>query len=184
MAAETYWDRHGLHGLMAQFKEPEQLLAAAESAHAQGYRAMDAYTPMPVEGLSEAIGFHKHYVAPAVLFGGLAGCMGGFGLMYWIATIAYAHNIGGRPMNSWPAFIPITFECTILLAALTAVFGTMAMNGLPMPYHPVFNLPSFKRASKDRFFLCIEASDPMFDRAKTREFLETLDPIEVAEVEK
>jgi hypothetical protein len=184
MATETYWDRHGLHGLMAEFLEPEELLVAAEGAHAEGYRVMDAYSPMPVEGLAEAIGFRKHYVSEAVFTGGLCGCIGGFGLMYWITKIAYAHNVAGRPFNSWPAYIPITFECTILLAALTAVFGTLAMNGLPMPYHPVFNVPEFARASKDRFFLCIEAHDPKFDPQVTRAFLERFHPIEVLEVER
>ncbi len=175
--------RTGLYGLMAEFATPEQLLDAANSAYAAGYRQMDAYTPMPVDGLSEAIGFRRHYVSQAVLAGGLAGCIGGFSLLYWISTIAYAHNVAGRPMNSWPAYIPITFECTVLLSALTAVFGMFAMNGLPQPYHPVFNVPEFARASKDRFFLCVEAADPRFDKERTREFLATLTSYEVADVE-
>lgn len=175
--------RTGLYGLMAEFLTPEELLEASQKAYDAGYREMDAYTPMPVEGLAEAIGFRKHYVSPAVLAGGLCGCVGGFSLLYWIAKIAYAHNIAGRPFNSWPAFIPITFECTVLLAALTAVFGMFAMNGLPQPYHPVFNVPAFARASKDRFFLCIEAKDRQFDAGATRLFLESLSPIEVSDVE-
>ncbi len=182
---ETFWDRHGLHGIMAQFEEPEQLLEAAHKAYGAGYRKMDAYTPMPIDGLAEAIGFTRHWVSLVVLVGGLAGCIGGFTLLWWIATIAYPHNVGGRPFVSWPMFIPITFECTILLAALSSALGMLAMNKLPMPYHPVFNVPSFsQRASIDRFFLCIEANDPKFDRAQTRAFLEDLDPEEVAEVEK
>ncbi len=175
--------RTGLYGLMAEFATAEELLEASQRAYDAGYREMDAYSPMPVEGLAEAIGFRKHYVSPAVLAGGLAGCVGGFGLLYWIAKIAYAHNIAGRPFNSWPAFIPITFECTVLLSALTAVFGMFAMNGLPQPYHPVFNVAAFARASKDRFFLCIETRDPHFDAGATRLFLESLSPIEVADVE-
>jgi hypothetical protein len=182
---ETFWDRHGLYGIMAQFEEPEQLLKAAHQAYGAGYRKMDAYTPMPIDGLAEAIGFTRHWVSLVVLIGGLAGCVGGFTLLWWIAVIAYPHNVGGRPFVSWPMFIPITFECTILLAALSSALGMLAMNKLPMPYHPVFNVPSFsERASIDRFFLCIEADDPKFDRAQTRAFLEELGPEEVAEVEK
>jgi len=181
--SETFWDRHGLHGLMARFEDPEQLLEAANRAYGAGYREMDAYSPMPIEGLAEAIGFTRNFVAPAVLAGGLMGCIGGFSLLYWISMIAYPHNVGGRPFNSWPMYIPITFECTVLLAALTAVVGMLAMNKLPMPYHPVFNVQSFaERGSIDRFFLCIEATDPKFDVEKTKEFLMGLNPEEVAEV--
>jgi hypothetical protein len=172
-----------LHGLMAEFKTPEDLLAAAHKTYAAGYRDMDAYTPIPVEGLGDAIGFKKNYVSLAVLLGGLTGCSGGFGLLYWISTIAYAHNVAGRPMNSWVMYIPVTFECTVLLAALTAVFGMFAMNGLPQPYHPVFNVPEFARATRDRFFLCVEATDPQFDAERTKEFLRELSSFEVAEVE-
>jgi hypothetical protein len=182
---ETFWDRHGVHGVMARFEDPEKLLAAAKRAYSAGYREMDAYSPMPIDGLAEAIGFTRHWVSLVVLIGGLAGCIGGFGLLWWIAVIAYPHNVGGRPFVSWPMYIPITFECTILLAALSSVVGMLVMNKLPMPYHPVFNVESFaKRASIDRFFLCIEANDPKFDRAQTRAFLEQLHPEEVAEVEK
>ena len=170
---------------MAQFEDPEQLLEAANRAYAAGYRNMDAYSPMPIDGLAEAVGFRRNWVPLIVLFFGLCGGGGGFGLLWWISVIAYPHNVGGRPFNSWPAYIPITFECTVLLAALSAVVGMLALNKLPMPYHPVFNWENFaKRASVDRFFLCIEASDPKFDSAKTRAFLEQLNPEEVAEVEK
>jgi hypothetical protein len=182
---ETFWDRHGLHGLLAQFETPEQVVAAAQRAYDAGYRKMDAYSPMPVEGLAEAIGFKRNYVSLVVLIGGLCGCVGGFGLLWWIAVIAYPHNVGGRPFDSWPAFIPITFECTVLLAALSSVVGMLAMNRLPMPYHPVFNVAEFaQRASVDRFFLCIEANDPKFDREKTKAFLLELHPEEVSEVDK
>jgi hypothetical protein len=173
-----------LYGIMARFATPEELMAATAEAYRAGYRKMDAYTPMPVEGLPEALGIHRTLVSPLVLCGGLTGCAGGFGLLYWITTIAYAHNVGGRPFNSWPAYIPVTFECTVLLAALTAVFGMLALNGLPMPYHPVFNVQSFvDHASRDRFFLCIEAADPKFDVAGTKDFLAAFNPEEVAEVE-
>src|ERR1035438_7098845 len=182
---ETFWDRHGLYGLMAQFETPEQILAAAQRAHDAGYRKMEAYSPMPIEGLAEAVGFERNWVSLVVLIGGLCGCVGGFGLLWWIAVIAYPHNVGGRPFNSWPMFIPITFECTVLLAALSSVVGMLAMNKLPMPYHPVFNVTEFaRRASVDRFFLCIEANDPKFDREKTKAFLLELNPEEVSEVDK
>jgi hypothetical protein len=182
---ETFADRYGTDGVMAQFQTPEHLLAAANRAYAAGYRNMDAYSPMPIEGLAEAVGFRRNWVSTIVLFCGLCGGAGGFGLLYWISVIAYPHNVAGRPFDSWPAYIPITFECTVLLAALSAVIGMLALNKLPMPYHPVFNVESFaKRASVDRFFLCIEATDPKFEIAKTKAFLEQLNPEEVAEVEK
>ena len=174
-----------IYGLIAEFDTATDLVHAAETAYAAGYRKMDAYSPMPIEGLAEAIGFTRHWVSAVVLGGGLAGCIGGFTLLWWICVVAYPHNVGGRPFVSWPMFIPITFECTVLLAALSAVLGMFAMNKLPMPYHPVFNVPSFaEHASVDRFFLCIEADDPKFDLIQTRQFLEELNPEEVAEVEK
>ena len=182
---ETFWDRHGIYGLMAEFEEPEQLLEAARRAYSAGYRKMDAYSPLPVEGLAEAIGFTRNWVSLVVLIGGLFGGIGGLGLLIWICVVAYPLNVGGRPFMSWPMFIPITFECTVLAAALSSVVGMLAMNKLPMPYHPVFNVTEFaKRASIDRFFLCIEANDPKFDREKTKAFLLELNPEEVAEVEK
>jgi hypothetical protein len=170
---------------MAQFETPEQVVSAAQRAYDAGYRKMDAYSPMPIEGLAEAIGFKRNWVSLVVLVGGLCGCVGGFGLLWWIAVIAYPHNVGGRPFDSWPMFIPITFECTVLLAALSSVVGMLAMNKLPMPYHPVFNVAEFaQRASIDRFFLCIEANDPKFDRERTKAFLLELNPEEVSEVDK
>ena len=182
---ETFEDRHGFYGLMARFEDSEQLLAAAQRAYDAGYRNMDAYSPLPVEGLAEAVGFRRNWVSTLVLCGGLCGAIGGFGLLWWISVIAYPHNVGGRPFDSWPAYVPITFECTVLLASLTSVIGMLALNKLPQPYHPVFNVPSFSaRASVDRFFLCIEASDPKFDMQQTRVFLESMSPEEVADVEK
>ncbi len=171
-----------VYGLMAEFENPETLLAAAQRASAEGYRRMDAYTPLPVEGLAEALGFHETRVPLIVLIGGLLGGLTGFALQYWIAAIDYPINVGGRPLNSWPAFIPVTFELTILFAALFAVFGLLALCGLPMPYHPVFNVPRFELASRNRFFLCIEARDPRFDRETTRRFLEALGPRGVYDV--
>ena len=171
-----------LYGILAEFDHPEDVLAAAHKTYAAGYRRMDAYSPMPIHGLSEAIGFHKTRLPLLVLIGGLTGCAAGFGLQYWSSVIEYPLNIGGRPVNSWPAFIPVTFETTILFAALTAVFGMLALNGLPTPYHPVFNAPNFLMASRNRFFLCIEARDPKFDPAAVREFLKSLGPREVTDV--
>jgi Protein of unknown function (DUF3341) len=171
-----------IHGVMAEFMTAEQLLEAAERAYASGYRRMDAYTPMPVEGLAEAIGFRKNKVAFAVLFGGSFGAIGGYTLLEWITVVAYPHNVGGRPLNSWPAYIPITFECMILLSAITSLICVIAMNGLPEPYHPVFNVPEFARASVDRFFLCIESSDPNFRTDETLQFLRDIGGNEVSVV--
>ena len=144
---------------------------------------MDAYSPFPVEGLAEALGFHRTRVPLIVLTGGILGCLGGFFLQYWLAVIDYPINVGGRPLNSWPSFIPVTFELTILIAALSAFFGVLALNGLPMPYHPVFNVERFELASRNRFFLLIEAADPRFDSAGTRRFLENIGSHGVYEVE-
>lgn len=173
----------GVYGLMAEFETPEDLLAAAEYAREAGYQRMDAYTPFPVEGLAEAIGFRRTWLPLLVLIGGIIGCVGGYFLQYWISVIDYPLNIGGRPLHSWPAFVVVTFELTILVAALSAVLGMLALNGLPMPYHPVFNVPRFALATRDRFFLCIEATDPKFDPDETRRFLERSQPRQISEVE-
>jgi len=172
-----------IYGLMAEFASPEELLAAAHLAHNNGYTRVDAFAPFPIEGLAEAIGFRGTRLPLVVLIGGIIGCCTGYFLQYYAAAVSYPINIGGRPLNSWPAFIPITFELTILFAAFAAVFGMLAMNGLPTPYHPVFNVPRFALASRDRFFLCIKARDPKFDLAKTREFLESLKAREVTTIE-
>ena len=171
-----------VHGLMAEFDDPQSLVTATTRAREEGYRRMDAYSPFPIEELHEALGSHHTRLPLIVLIGGLCGGIGGYLLQYWVSVIAYPVNIGGKPMHSWPAFIPVTFECTILAAALSCVLGMLALNGLPMPYHPVFNLPRFALASRNRFFLCIESRDPKFDLDKTRHFLETLGPREVSTV--
>jgi hypothetical protein len=168
---------------MAEFDTPTAIVAAARRAYAEGYRQMDTYTPFSVEGLAEELHLHRTRVPLIVLLGGLTGCLGGYLLQYWIMAIYWPVNVGGRPLNSWPMFIPVTFELTVLVAALSAVLGMLALNGLPHPYHPVFNVPRFALASQDRFFLCIEAGDPRFDRAATRDFLESLGAQEVSDVE-
>ena len=171
------------YGLLAEFETAEQLLDATQQAYGAGYREMDAYSPIPIEALGDALGFKKTRVPLVVLCGGIFGGTGGFMLQYYLSVIAYPINIGGRPLNSWPAFIPATFELTILCAALAAVLGMLALNGLPQPYHPLFNVERFSLASQDRFFLCIEAKDKKFDLGQTRTFLQTLHPLEITEVE-
>jgi hypothetical protein len=171
-----------IYGLMAEFETHEQLLDAARRAHEIGYRRMDGYTPFPIEGLPQALGRKRTLVPLIVLLGGIVGGFGGYFMEWYASVVSYPINVGGRPLHSWPSFIPITFELTILGAALSAFFGALAMNKLPQPYHPVFNVPHFERASIDRFFLCIEASDPKFDLIETRKFLEGLKALEVAEV--
>lgn len=170
------------YGLMAEFDSAQELVAAAHKTHAAGYQKMDAYSPFPVEGLADAIGFHKNSVAFVVLVGGIIGGLSGYALQYWVSTIAYPLNIGGRPYHSWPSFIIVTFEMTILFAGLAAAFGMLALNGLPMPYHPVFNVAEFAKASDNKFFLIVFSSDPKYDGARTREFLKGLAPRAISEV--
>jgi ActD protein len=174
--------RSSIYGVLAEFENPEDLVAAVKLARAAGFRRMDAYTPFPVEGLAEELGVRHTTLPLIVLIGGLVGCVGGFLLQYWISVIDYPLNIGGRPLNSWPAFIPVTFEMTILVAAVSAVLGMLGLNGLPMLYHPLFNSPRFALASRNRFFLCIEAIDRKFDREATAKFLSELKAKGVSEV--
>jgi hypothetical protein len=164
--------RKGPYGLLAEFHSPEDVVAAAHIVHESGYRRVDGYSPYPIEELAEALGLHHSPMPAMVLAGGITGLVAGLALEYWTSVIAYPLNVGGRPLASWVAFIPPAFETTILFAALTAVFGMLAVNGLPQPYHPVFNVPDFALASRDRFFLCVEAGDPRFDPAATRALLE------------
>ncbi|TDI84539.1 MAG: DUF3341 domain-containing protein [Caldithrix sp.] len=168
---------------MAEFDGPEQLIEASRKAYEAGFRQMDAYTPFPVEGLPEAVGFKESKLPLIVLIGALVGGTLGFAMQYFASVIHYPLNIGGRPLNSWPSFLPITFEMTILVAAFSAVLGMFALNGLPQPYHPVFNVPRFALASRDRFFLCIESEDEKFDPEETKKFLESLQPRDVFEVD-
>lgn len=173
----------GLYGLMAEFEMPDDVVAAAHRTYEAGYRRIDAYSPYPIEELSEAVGFHRTRLPIVVFICGVLGGLTGYFMQLYLNGVDYPINVGGRPLNSWPAFIPITFELTVLFAAFGAVFGMFLMNGLPQPYHPVFNVPSFALASRDRFFLVIETTDPKFDRAATRQFLESLNPREVSDVQ-
>ena len=184
MQAHTAQAARPLFGLMAEFESADALVQGAKRMYAEGYRKLDTYSPFPIEPAWEAIGAHDTTLQKLVLGGGIAGCIGGFGLCYWTQVIAYPLNIGGRPFNSWPSFIPVTFETTILLAALTTVVGMIVLNGLPMPYHPVFNVKRFaEKASSDGFFLTVEADDPRFDRQRTLEFMKTIGAREINEVD-
>lgn len=171
-----------IYGLMAEFASPTELVLAARRAHEAGYRRMDGYSPFPVEELSDAIGFHKDNVSLVVLIGGLVGGLTGYLMQWWISAISYPINVGGKPYHSWPAFIVVTFEMTVLFAGVAAVLGMLALNGLPMPYHPVFHSSRFAFATRDRFFLCIEARDPLFDRVQTMNFLRSLSPYDLTEI--
>ncbi|HEY1302736.1 MAG TPA: DUF3341 domain-containing protein [Vicinamibacterales bacterium] len=171
-----------IHGLMAEFENPTGLVDAATKARLAGYRKMDAYSPIPIEELDEALDLRRTRLPLLVLIGGILGGAAGFLLQVWVSAIAYPLDVGGRPIISWPHFIPVTFETTVLGSALTAFVGMWALNKLPQPYHPVFNVEAFARASTDRFFLVIEATDPRFDRTATQQFLENLHPLGVSEV--
>ena len=173
----------GLYGIVAEFKNEDEILQAATAVHGDGYRKIETYTPLPVHGLPEAIGHHDSRLPWIIFISGLTGCfIGGF-MQWYVATIDYPLNVGGRPYISWPMFIPVTFECTILLSAFGAVFGMIFLNGLPRPHHPIFNAWGFERASQDSFFLCVEATDPRFDKVDTMSFFHTLGAHTVSEVE-
>jgi len=177
--------KYPIYGTMAQYETPAALIDATKKALAAGYRMMDAYTPFPIEEVSEAIGFHRHHnkVPLATLIGGLLGGIGGYTLATCAASVWYPLNIAGRPLVPWPMFIPVTFEATVLIAGLSCAMGMFAMNGLPMPYHPVFNVPSFSGVTNDRFFLCIESRDPMYDEYSVTNFLLSTETTEVTRVD-
>ncbi len=172
-----------IYGLMAEFENPNDLVEATRAAHEAGFTKLDAYSPYPIEALTEALDIHDRKLPAVVLIGGIVGGLLGYALCYWTSVIEYPLNVGGKPFHSAPAFIVPTFETTILFAAFAAVFGMLALNGLPMPYHPVFNAPRFALASRDRFFLCIESKDPKFDHDETWAFLTKLGPLVVMDVE-
>lgn len=171
-----------IHGILAEFDSEDAILDAARKVREAGYIQTEAYTPVPVEGLSDVLGQGKTKVPVATFWGGILGALLGFGVPWYANVISYRWNVGGRPPNSWPAFIPITFEMMVLGASFGAVLSMIGLNGLPQPYHPVFNAPRFVRASKDRFFICIEAKDPKYDPEQTRRFLEDLRPLSITEV--
>ncbi|MGD1069470.1 MAG: DUF3341 domain-containing protein [Bryobacteraceae bacterium] len=175
-------EQHPLYGLIAEFETPGELVHAARRTREAGYKKYDAYSPMPIHEMDAAMDLHDNRVSLCTLIGGILGGSGGFGLMTWVAAVALPLNIGGRPLISVPMWIPITFECTILIGGLTAAISMIVMNGLPAPYHPVFNVERFANASRSKFFLCIESDDPKFDLAATAGFLESLGPEEIAEV--
>jgi Protein of unknown function (DUF3341) len=174
--------RERIYGIMAEFDSPQALVDAAKRTHEAGYQKIDAYSPFPIEGLAEEIGFHRNAVPLVVLIGGIVGGLTGYIMQWWMSAVDYPINVGGKPPHSWPAFIVITFEMTILFAGLSAVLGMLALNGLPMPYHPVFHVPRFALASKDRFFLIVFSSDKKYDANGTRSFLEALQPRSISEV--
>ena len=174
--------RPPIYGLMAEFDQVTDLVDAVKHTRAAGYRQFDAYTPFPVEAVAEAMGVHRNRLPLIVLLGGLIGFVSGYALAYWTSVIDFPLNVGGRPLHSWPAFIPVTFETTVLGAAIATVLGMFALNGLPMPYHPVFNVPRFVMASKDRFFLIVFSTDPKYEPASTRRFLESLGARSISEV--
>jgi hypothetical protein len=170
-----------IYGMMAEFDSATDLVAAAHKTHEAGYKKIDAYSPFPVEELAEAIHCTNH-VPLVTLIGACIGGLSGYLLQYWVAVVTYPINVGGRPYHSWPSFIIVTFEMTILFGGISAVFGMLALNGLPMPYHPVFNVPRFAMATKDRFFLIVFSSDPKYSPTGTRQFLESLGPRSISEV--
>jgi hypothetical protein len=171
-----------IYGLMAEFDSPGALVNATRVAREKGYRKLDAYSPFPIEELTDTLHLHHNKLPLIVLIGGILGGLTGYLMQYYVTVVYFPINIAGRPLHSWPAYIIITFELTILFAAIAAVLGLLALCGLPTPYHPTFNVPRFALASRNRFFLCIEATDPLFDRSGTSNFLESLEPMEVSEV--
>ena len=171
-----------IYGIMAEFDDPTSLVHAARAAYQRGYRKLDAHTPFPIEELSDALHLHKNRLPLIVLLGGICGGLTGFLLQAYVTVYQFPINIGGRPLLSWPSYIIITFELTVLFAALSSVLGLLALCGLPMPYHPVFNVPSFAMASRHKFFLCIESSDPLFEHDGVVAFLQSFDPREVSDI--
>src|SRR6476659_7994338 len=176
-------DKPPIYGVMGQFDRPSTLVAAAREAYAAGYRQINGYSPFPIEALDEAIGFKRTKLPLIVLAGGILGALGGFFMQYWMEVIDYPIIVGGKPFNSWPAFIPITFECTVLAAAFAAVLGMLILNKLPQPYHPVFNTPNFALATRDRFFLVVEANDPKYNHQAVMQLLQSMNAQDVLDVE-
>lgn len=175
--------RSPYYGVLAEFDTPAELVEAARGTHNAGFRKYDAYTPFPIEELIDAMHDHHNPISKIVLIAGLTGACVGFGMQAFANLIHYPMNVAGRPLYAWPMFIPVTFECTVAFAAFTGVLSMLALNGLPTPYHPLFNCPNFNQATRNKFFICIEATDPKFDLAETRKFLEQFNPREISDVE-
>ncbi|HEV7644548.1 MAG TPA: DUF3341 domain-containing protein [Pyrinomonadaceae bacterium] len=175
--------KENLYGLLAEFNTPTELVEAARKTREAGYTRTDAFSPFPIHEMDEALGIKRSILSFLIFGGGLLGLLGGLGMQVYLMGVEYPLNVGGRPYLSWPSFIPITFECTILLASATAVFGMLFLNGLPQPYHPVFNVPRFALASREKFFLVIETTDPNFKYEETSEFMQGLHPQEVYDVD-
>lgn len=176
-------DAPEIYGVLAEFPSAEALVDAAHKVREAGYRHTDAYSPLPIRGLAEALGFHRTRLPLVVLAGGVLGGLAAYAMQYWMTVVDYPLNIGGRPLHSWPSFIPVTFELTILGAALATVLGMLALNGLPRPHHPLFNVPEFSLASQNRFFLCIESRDQQFQLENAQEFMRSLGATHVTTVE-
>ncbi len=172
-----------LYGLMAEFDSVTDVVKAAEQVRDAGFSKTDAFSPFPIHEMDEALGIKRSILSKLIFLGGLAGCLMGLALVYWTHSVDYPLNVAGRPHFSLPAFIPPIYEMTILLAAFTAVFGMLLLNGLPQPYHPVFNVPRFNLASREKFFLLIEATDEKFDYEETKKFMDSLNPQEVHDVD-
>lgn len=175
--------KENLYGLLAEFNTPTELVEAARQTREAGFTMTDAFSPFPIHEMDEALGIKRSILSFLIFGGGLVGLLGGLGMQVYLMGVEYPLNVGGRPFLSWPSFIPITFECTVLLASATAVFGMLFLNGLPQPYHPVFNVPRFALASREKFFLVIESADPNFDYDKTSDFMQSLHPQEVYDVD-
>ncbi|MBX3118102.1 MAG: DUF3341 domain-containing protein [Fimbriimonadaceae bacterium] len=174
--------KNPVHGMIAEFDGPDEILEAAVKTKEAGFKKIEAYTPFPVHGLADVIDKEDHRVKWIIFLGGAMGVAAGYGLQYWVSVYAYAHNVGGKPLQSWPAFIPITFECMVLFASFAAVIGMLGLNGLPRPHHPIFNAKNFEFASRSKFFLCVEVEDEKYDRDETEAFLKGLGAKEVSEV--
>lgn len=171
-----------VYGMLAEYDNADALIAGIKKAKEAGYTKLDGYSPYAVSGIADALGFIKSEMATVMLCGGICGAICGFLMQYYTNAVDYPFNIGGKPYNSWPMFIPVTYEPGILTTCLAGVFGLLALCGLPKLYNPLFNVPAFERSTIDRFFLFVQANDEKFDLQATREFLLTLNPLSVAEV--
>lgn len=176
--------KSNVYGMVARFADGESLLKAAHQVREAGYTMTDGFSPIPVHGLTEALGIRKSRLTALIFFSGLTGAVGALAFQSWVSIQAYPHIVSGRPLFSWPSFVPVIFEGTVLLSAFAAVFGMLIRNRLPQPHHPVFETPEFERATTDGFFLAIEARDPNYNPAATRDLLQKAGASKVTEVSK